>query len=182
MSYAANLFVAPAAPLRFAALLALLAIAAACDWRSHRIPNALTLPAALLGVTLAATGIGTGPSASASLAGAAIAFALMAPLHALRTTGAGDVKLMVAAGTFLGPLDAAFAVLFTFIAGGVLALAWAAWHRSLMRLIGNLGPAVHASLAKLPPAAAPSVGRMPYALAISAGTLACVALRHPFAL
>jgi prepilin signal peptidase PulO-like enzyme (type II secretory pathway) len=50
-------------------------------------------------------------------------------------------------------VDAAIALLFTFIAGGVFALAW------LMRKRG---------------------ARFPYAPAVCAGTLACLALRHPF--
>ena len=46
----------------------------------------------------------------------------MLPGHALGATGAGDVKLMAAVGSLLGPLVIVNAVLFTAIAGGVLAV------------------------------------------------------------
>ena len=46
----------------------------------------------------------------------------MLPGHVLGATGAGDVKLMAAVGSLLGPLVVVNAVLFTAVAGGVLAV------------------------------------------------------------
>lgn len=159
----------------------LLVIAAAvCDWRSRRIPNMLTGSAAALGVALAIAGAGGGPSAMSSLAGAVLGFALMLPLYARGAMGAGDVKLMTAVGAFVGLQHVAFAVLFTFMAGGVLAIAAAAWLHALPHLAGTVRATVMASLTGAPADETPSVGRMPYALAILAGTVACVLLRQPF--
>jgi prepilin peptidase CpaA len=166
---------------RVLALLALVLAAAAWDWRSRRIPNALTIGGGLAGIVLAGLGAGAGPSFLAALTGCAVAFALLLPLYALHVTGAGDVKLMAAIGAFLGPFDAAWSVLFTFIAGGLLALAWVAWQRALPHLAANLRSAVLASMSGQSPAALfVSVGRLPYALAICVGTLACLVLRQPF--
>jgi prepilin peptidase CpaA len=78
---------------------------------------------------------------------------MLLPLYVIQGTGAGDVKLMAAVGAFVGPIDAGFAMLLTFLAGGVFALAWIRWRRG---------------------------ARMPYAPAICAGTLALLALRNPF--
>lgn len=110
------------------ALVALLAGAgtgAAIDIRTRRIPNAVTVGTAALGVTLAATGA-SGVSPASSMIGFLLGLLLMLPGHALGATGAGDVKLMAAVGAVLGVGRIVQAFLFTAIAGGVLALAIAA--------------------------------------------------------
>ena len=55
----------------------------------------------------------------------------MLPGHLLGATGAGDVKLMAAIGTLVGPVLMVKVFLFTAIAGGVLAVAVALRRRSL---------------------------------------------------
>ena len=76
---------------------------------------------AIAGLGLAAFGCG-GISVGAAVLGCVIGLVLMLPGHVLGATGAGDVKLMAAVGTLLGPLVVVNAVLFTAIAGGVLAV------------------------------------------------------------
>ena len=78
------------------------AVAAAIDLRTGRIPNPLTATVAAAGLGLAAAGL-TGQSMGGALIGAAVGFALMLPGHLLGGTGAGDVKLLAALGTWLGP-------------------------------------------------------------------------------
>ena len=41
--------------------------------------------------------------------------------------GAGDVKLCAAIGAWIGPMQLIYALVFTGLAGGLMALAWAAW-------------------------------------------------------
>lgn len=78
------------------------AIAAAMDLRTHRIPNYLTVPTALLGLayhTLAPGGWGP----LSSLAGFGLGFSLLLLPWLLGSGGMGDVKLLAALGAWLGP-------------------------------------------------------------------------------
>jgi prepilin peptidase CpaA len=88
----------------FAALVALyIAIAAVVDYRTKKIPNWLTVPAALLGLafnTLAPSGLGP----VASLLGFAIGFGLLILPWILGGGGMGDVKMLAALGAWLGPV------------------------------------------------------------------------------
>src|SRR5262245_36842504 len=88
-----------------------MAVAAACDLRSRRIPNEVTVSILLLG--LVARGLGGGPTELVwGLAGAATGLtSLLLPFGA-RWLGGGDVKLAAAAGAWLGPRGALLTVLF----------------------------------------------------------------------
>ena len=67
----------------------------------------------------------SGHSMGGALVGALIGFALMLPGHLLGGTGAGDVKLLAALGTLLGPGGIVMAFLYSAIAGGLLAVGHA---------------------------------------------------------
>jgi prepilin peptidase CpaA len=101
------------------------------DMRTRRVPNRLTFSIAIAGlvVALAQLGAVTAPQA---LAGLAVGLALMLPGHVIGATGAGDVKLFAALGTFLGPSGILAGFAYTAIAGGVLALA-VAFRRRMLR-------------------------------------------------
>jgi prepilin peptidase CpaA len=103
------------------ALAAGLLVATVVDIRTRRIPNELTATMAGIGVGFAAAGI-SGVSLGAAVLGFGLGLALMLPGHLLGATGAGDVKLMAAVGTLLGPGLVVSAFLFTAVAGGVLAV------------------------------------------------------------
>ncbi|MGZ5194992.1 MAG: A24 family peptidase [Ramlibacter sp.] len=176
-----------AADPRTAGLFLALATAAAIDCRSLRIPNWLTGCGILF--ALALNTLPFSPSRAgflSALGGLVAGFAILLPAYAAKVMGAGDVKLMAMAGAFLGWPETLLAVLFTLLAGGAFALAFAAAHRSTQRLFTNAGRAVHlgvlAALAGSRPSAAVdaavSAGRIPYSLSICAGTLACLAVRH----
>lgn len=113
-----------------AAVVAASGVAAAIDLRTGRIPNPLTATVAAAGLGLAAFGL-TGHSMAGALGGAALGFALMLPGHLFGGTGAGDVKLLAALGTWLGPGGVVMAFLYSAIAGGVLAVAHAVKRRRL---------------------------------------------------
>jgi Flp pilus assembly protein protease CpaA len=110
-----------------AAVLVTAAAAAAIDLRTGRIPNPLTAAAALTGLALAGVGL-TVLTLNLAIAGGVLGFALMLPGRLFGATGGGDVKLMAALGTLLGPRHIVIAFLAGAIAGGALALAHA-WRR-----------------------------------------------------
>lgn len=120
------------------ALAAGVLVATVIDIRTRRIPNELTATMAGIGVGLAASGV-SGISAGASLAGFAVGLLLMLPGHVLGATGAGDVKLMAAIGTLVGPGVVVNAFLFTAVAGGVLAVAVAMRRRRLGATFAGAG-------------------------------------------
>jgi prepilin peptidase CpaA len=112
--------------------------AAVIDLRTRRIPNILTATLAAIGVGLAAAGFGR-IGLGASLLGCLLGLAFMMPGHIFGATGAGDVKLLAAAGALLGPTDTIYAFLYTAIAGGVLALAVAVARRRFSQTLASTG-------------------------------------------
>lgn len=157
-------------------LTAILLLAMREDIRSHRIPNMLILVGSLLGLLLNGF-LPDGLGLLEALKGLALGMAVLLPIYLLRAMGAGDVKLMGVVGAFLGPEDLIGAVLATFIAGGLMALAVALWAKQLANLLLNIklmlfGSLLEMGAGKLPVVdqAAVSVGKLPYAVAIAAGT------------
>ena len=103
------------------ALVTMVLAAAGLDLKYRRIPNWLTVSGFVIGLAFRGT-LGAGPLVD-GLAAALIAFALSVPVFALGGLGGGDVKLLTAAGMFLG-LDRLWgALLVTVLVGGAFALA-----------------------------------------------------------
>jgi prepilin peptidase CpaA len=175
---------------RTGVLLALLALAAACDWRTYRIPNLLTG-----GGILFALAYNTAVPAAMNLgwtwapAGMLLGFVALLPMYAIGAMGAGDVKLMAMAGAFLGPQGALYALLFSGMAGGLAALSFALRRRMLARMLANTGEvagamwwsAVAGNAPRVQQAPLKSVGRLAYGASIAAGTGAYV-VAHQFGL
>ena len=110
--------------------LALFAAAAATDARERRIPNALSVGLALVGLARIATALVTGDAAlplAADLAAAVGVFALAAVAFRFGLLGGGDVKLLAAGALWLGAASLVPYLLTTILAGGVLALLFIAW-------------------------------------------------------
>ena len=111
-------------------------VAAVIDLRTRRVPNWLTGAMAVCGVATAAAGIGH-VGFIASLAGLGLGVALMLPGHVLGGTGAGDVKLLGAAGAALGPAATLKAFVIAVLAGGVMALMVAFQRGRLRRTLAT---------------------------------------------
>lgn len=135
------------APGVFAVLSVLLLVAAWTDLRSRRIPNALVLSGsvfALLAHTLLPVGNGFlsdlpgGLGFLAALKGFVFGLLALLPLYWFRAMGAGDVKLLAMVGAFVGPAEIWWALLFTLLAGGVLAIAVALQRGVLGKVLQNL--------------------------------------------
>ncbi len=94
--------------------------AAVSDLFQRRIPNALNVTIFLGG--LLAQAAGGGPAAlGQGLAGAGVGLALLLPLFHFRWIGGGDVKLVAAAGAWLGPTLSFWSTLFGLAGGGLIA-------------------------------------------------------------
>ena len=146
--------------------------AAAIDLFSRRVPNALTFGLALVGLTLAAAGL-SGLSVASALAGLVVGLLLMLPGHVIGGTGAGDVKMLAALGTLLGPGGVLAAFFYAAIAGGVLAVVVAMRRRILRRTVERAAALVAtrgANVAAIEHNA--SDNRFAYAPAIAVGAIA----------
>ncbi|RXV65802.1 peptidase A24 [Burkholderia stabilis] len=156
----------------------LLAVAAAStDIATRRIPNRLV--ALGLGGALIAQCMLHGVLAGALgwLAGAATGFGLLLPFYLLRGMAAGDVKLMLAIGAWVGAEMTFYIVLATFIAGGIGAIAYALLRGRMRQMWANVRALIarRSQGARTDAADGPveiaSVGTLPYGVAIAAGTL-----------
>ena len=152
------------------ALVILLTLASVCDIRSHRIPNPLVLAGLVLGL-VGHGWRGGGPGLLLSLEGVALAVLALLP-YALGGLGAGDVKLLGAVGALMGPAFLLWTLPGTVLAGGLLALAWAAWRGVLRETVHNTLLGLHLIGAGAGPgalASASRAGKMPLAPAIALG-------------
>lgn len=145
--------------------------AAVIDLRTRRIPNILTATLAAVGLGLAAAGFGR-VGLGASMLGCLLGLAFMMPGHIFGRTGAGDVKLLAAAGALLGPTDTIYAFLYTAIAGGALALVVAVARRRLTQTIASTSALMSGSeQARAQVDSTTSDNRFAYAPAIAIGVV-----------
>lgn len=167
-------------PIILASVTATLAVAAAIDLRSQRIPNLLTFGAA--GAALLYHGLTQGLDGLLfGLAGLGLGLAVMLPPYLLGVMGGGDVKLMAAMGAWLGAFGVLQAFLFTAIFGGLYALAVLLRHtQALRRIWASLWASFSIFVATRQigltrPRIAEKLPRLCYGLAIAAGTLSSMA-------
>lgn len=155
-------------------VLAVLAVAVFTDCRWRLIPNKLTLTAMAVGLMLQIASQGW-LGLAWGLGGLAAGFGLMMIPFTFGQMGGGDVKLMAALGSLLGGYAILNVFLYTTLAGGVLALGYAASHKEgfdTLRRAGQLAAGLfrlrkHADSAP----DAPDTLTIPYGVAIAAGTL-----------
>jgi prepilin peptidase CpaA len=149
-------------------------VAAIIDLGTRRVPNVLTMTMASVGIIMAAAGVGR-VGVTAACAGCLLGAVLMLPGHVLGATGAGDVKLLAAAGALLGPALTFRAFVGTVIAGGVIALVVAV-HRGRLRRTLNATRRLAVGNAAADEIEDPKAGnRFAYAPAIAIGaTLAAL--------
>ena len=116
--------------------------------------------------------------------GVLVGFICFFPLYFLRGMAAGDVKLMMLVGCFLGFPLVLTAALYSYVAGGVMAIMIVLAKGKLKQSLHNIksiltplyikvtsGVDIGDGLINKNNIEQASVGRMPYALAIAAGTL-----------
>jgi prepilin peptidase CpaA len=160
-----------------ACVVLLVIVTASTDIVSRRIPNLIVAAGLLAALFVQAWLHGPLTGGAIWLAGVLTGFALLLPFYLLRGMAAGDVKLLMMVGAWVGALMTVYIALATFVIGGFWSLAVTARRRRGRQLIANLrnlmanpaqrGP--HAATGE--PMPLESVGSLPYGVAIAAGTL-----------
>jgi prepilin peptidase CpaA len=150
-------------------------VGAVYDVAVRRIPNAFTLPAIVFGLLLHFTLGGWRQLGTAAAAGlfCGLIFLLF---HLAGGMGGGDVKLITAVGCYAGLSLIGPLLILTSLAGGVMAVGLALYHRRLKETLVNMCVlAVHHGTVGLAPHPEFDIGngqtlRLPYALAIAVGS------------
>lgn len=151
-------------------------VASWCDYRSHRIPNWLNAGLAAAGLTAQAA-FGGWDGFVHGLGGLGVGLGCLAVLWAMKGMGAGDVKLMAAVGTWLGPRLVSYALVAGILTGGIIALALIARRRNWSLCMSNLSMAAVRAGGRIGgtgdagPSLASSPTAMPYAIPLMLGTL-----------
>jgi prepilin peptidase CpaA len=162
---------------------AVVVVATITDLRSRRIPNWLVLPFLVLGVLV--SGMARGWSGvGQSLLGILLAAVFLGIFCYLGGMGMGDLKLCAAIGAWIGPSQLFIALMVMGLAGGVMALGWAAAGGFLKQTLRGMGALLsgfrkrglrpHSTLVLDNPLAR----KMPYAPAIAIGTICSFLGRH----
>ncbi|HEX2999972.1 MAG TPA: prepilin peptidase [Armatimonadota bacterium] len=156
-----------------------LVLAVACDIRSRRIPNWITLPLMLCGICLNTAASGWS-GLGESLGGLVLGMALLLPIWLAGGTGAGDVKLLAMIGALRGMAFALWTGLFGAVAGGILAFIAILFRKGGGKILRNVWAHIYRfTVLQTPGAIQPtdSSFRMSYALAIALGALAAALYR-----
>ncbi|MCS6953295.1 MAG: A24 family peptidase [Bryobacterales bacterium] len=163
-------------------LAATVLVAGVYDLRYRRIPNWLTLSALLFGVALNASRFGWSGLQSAA-AGLGLAVVIYFPMYLVRGMGAGDVKLMAALGSIVGPAHWFTIFLISSILGALCAVALLAWKGRLRRTLQNVGFMLKELFYLRPPylrreeldVRHPMAVKLPHGLMVAVGTAAFLA-------
>lgn len=158
-----------------AVCLAMCGTAAVTDLRAYRIPNWLTASGAVAGLMANAGIVALTPATAStvlllSIVGGLTLLLVSGALGAAGLMGMGDVKLLAAAGLCVRWPGALALLLYTSLAGGVLAIAVAIRRKRLGQVARNLSQPAAMRAAQTP-------HRMPYGVAIFAGAAWTVAAR-----
>ena|SRR5438067_7771496 len=134
-------------------------LAALIDVWSRRIPNWVTFGTLLAGVLINAWLHGFGGALSA-VEGALLGLAILVPFYAIRAMGAGDVKLLAAVGSLIGPQALVSVAVYGALIGGAMSVV-------ILLRRGLLGRTVGDMLSGAMPR--PSGATAPYGVAIASG-------------
>ncbi len=148
------------------------------DFRTRKIPNWLTVPALILGISIHVLAAGW-PGAKTSLEGAGLALVLLLPFVLLRGLGAGDWKLMGAVGAFLGPLMFLFVLLGSILVSGLMAIVSILRTQRVGETLRNVGVLVRGffsfGLRANPKISLdnPALLKVPFGVAVAVSTVIC---------
>jgi prepilin peptidase CpaA len=162
-----------AAVLALAVALAL--IAGWTDWRWRRIPNWLTVPGFVVGVSvnvLAGGWVGLWTS----LLGAGLGLLVLLPFVFLRSLGAGDWKLAGALGAFVGWKELPNLLMGSVLVAGIMALGLVIYKRRFKETLRNIGRLLGSMITFRKPGPEVSLDnpqslKVPYGVALALTTL-----------
>lgn len=159
----------------------ILPVAAIRDVLSRKIPNWLTFSTMITGIIYHSCTNGW-KGFLVSAAGVVVGMGLLITLYLLGGMGAGDVKLMGAVGSLLGPKGVVTAFLGTALFGGVYAIVLILLHGQVQNMVRRYGTMLktffHTRQVAYIPAATEEKGpALCYGLAIALGTLFSVFVR-----
>jgi len=162
-------------PLVLGLAVVLALIAGWTDWRSRRIPNWLTVPGCLVGVSVNVL-TGGWAGLKTSLLGAGLGLLVLLPFVFLRSLGAGDWKLAGALGAFVGWEAMANLLMGSVFVAGVMALVLVIYKRRFKQTLRNIGSLLASMLTFHMPAAEVSLDnpeslKVPYGVALALTTV-----------
>jgi len=168
----------------YSLLIAVLIIAAIYDLLFHKIPNWLTYPTILIGIFYY-IGIKGVEGFLFSIGGIAVGTATLIIPYLLGGTGAGDVKLLGAVGSLLGPKGVFVAFILTSIVGGIYALILLTCHGYLKEIIKRYGSMLKALVLTkrfiyIPSSHKKEKPKLCYGVAIALGTIISIAFKVRF--
>lgn len=153
-------------------------IAGMTDWRSRRIPNWLTVPSAVLGLSLSTVFFGWA-GAKSSLAGLGLGMLILFPFVIVHAFGYGDWKLVGASGAILRTDLLLQVFIVAAILNAIIALAVVLVRGRLLKTLGNIGH-ILGSLVRFhrpDPAISldnPQTTKIPFGIAWALAIFACV--------
>lgn len=163
-----------------AASVVLALTAAYTDIRWGKIFNVITVPFALLGLTLNTVAGGL-EGLLLSLGGIGAGFVLWLVSNFLgRIMGGGDIKLLMAFGALLGPLFMLWTFVIGAVVGGVIAVAISLRRGLLGEVVRRMGTSIYMRAALSEPMEITEGAgeiRLPYAIALGLGALIAIGVR-----
>lgn len=153
-------------------LLALLLISGYTDLRCRKVYNAVTFPAIGIGLLLNPVLFGI-PGLKSALIGFAVGFGLFLLIYVLGGIGGGDVKLVGAIGALGGYPFIVYAIFYSALVGGGIAVLELIWQKRLLRSLKNIFITIFSFLIprmKTIPLDPRESIKVPYGFGIAAGT------------